>query len=307
MRERIDLSVDARSVVEIVAVAAAAGMAIPAYKLGRARLPDPDAVDVPRRASSSGFPHIPGVSIASVVLSASPGSEVGGDIVDVFALDGRFAMLLVADVSGKGVEAAAHTAFIRYTLRALALESDGDPAVVVAKFNAMYARTITDPEAFVVLILGIIDSQTGELRYANAGHEPAFLRRRDGRITLLAPTGPIVGAAPFSAYRSDVVTLGAGDVLVWTTDGMTESRDRERRLLGVDGLTGWIAAAPQDVRSVANALTAALRQRTGGADQDDVAILAVAYDAAACVPGRVTRRDCFPALLRELREPPLRG
>ncbi len=294
---------DARSISDFVLAATAAGAAVIAYgqnrRAGNARPVSAEALPFVLAAT-----ELPGVSIGSVVLSEAPG-VAGGDIVDVFELDSRFALLLVADVCGRGAQAAAQTAFIRYTIRTLALESDADPAVVLAKFNAMYFRTVKDQEAFVVLILGIIDSQTGDLRYASAGHEPAFIRRCNGRLTLLEPTGPIIGAAPFSAYSSDVVRLDPGDVVVWTTDGMTESRDRQRRLLGTEGLAAWISAAPSDVRGVADGLIASLRQRSGSAKQDDVAVLAVAYDAEAAllrpavVPARV--RVSRPAYLRKRR------
>jgi sigma-B regulation protein RsbU (phosphoserine phosphatase) len=158
-----------------------------------------------------------------------------------------------------------------------------------------------------VLILGIIDSQTGDLRYASAGHEPAFIRRCNGRLSLLEPTGPIIGAAPFSAYSSDVVRLDPGDIAVWTTDGMTESRDRERRLLGTDGLAAWIAAAPNDAQAVAGSLVAALRRRSGSAKQDDVAVLAVGYDADAAqrrAPVMPERPSVpRPAVIRKRRLP----
>jgi serine phosphatase RsbU (regulator of sigma subunit) len=301
----IDSFLDSRTVVDLIAVVAVLGSALLTYAFGDSRRRDRSTIARLQRALTHTFPQLPGLSVGSAVLSASPGVGVGGDIVDVFELDGRFSMLLVADISGKGVEAAAHTAFVKYTIRTLALENDGDPAIVLAKFNAMYTRSVTDGETFVVLILGIIDSQTGDLRYASAGHEPAFVRRRGGRVTLLEPTGPIIGAAQFSAYRSAGLTLERGDLLVWTTDGMTESRDRNRRLLGVEGLAAWIAGAPNDVVGVADWLVGSLRRRSGSAGQDDVAVLAVAYDAAASyVASRAMAPLRCDALLNDLRNNP---
>jgi serine phosphatase RsbU (regulator of sigma subunit) len=271
--------VDARSLLDFILAVAAVGASVIAYRQSRYACPEFPAAVVPEGFVAD---PLPGVSIGSAVLTGAPNLDAGGDIVDVFALDARFALLLVADVSGKGAQAATQTAFIRYTIRTLALEGDGDPAVILAKFNAMYFRTVKDDEAFVVLILGIIDSQTGELRYASAGHEPAFVRRFGGELELLPPTGPIIGAAPFSAYSSEVVRLDPGDVVVWTTDGLTESRDGQRRLLGTEGLAAWIAAAPPEAGDVADSLVAALRRRSGGAaTQDDVAVLAVTYDGAS--------------------------
>jgi serine phosphatase RsbU (regulator of sigma subunit) len=276
--ERADAFVDVHTVVDFAVGAAAAGAAVVADRYRRRHRAGLAAIGELKNALTGAQPQRPGVSIGSVVLSASPGMAVGGDLVDVFELDARFTLLLVADISGKGMAAAAHAAFIKYTIRTLALENDGEPAVVVAKFNAMFARANTDAEGFVVLILGVIDSQTGDVRYASAGHEPAFLRHSSGRVTMLEPTGPIVGAAAYSAYRTASLTLDLGDMLVWTTDGVTESRDRRRRLLGCEGLATWIVSAPPDVRGLADWLIGALRRRSGGTSGDDVAVLAVAYD-----------------------------
>jgi sigma-B regulation protein RsbU (phosphoserine phosphatase) len=223
-------------------------------------------------------PTFSGVAFGSAVLSASPGASLGGDVVDIFDLDRRFGLIVVADICGKGTAAAAQAAFIRYTIRTLAIESDGDPAVVLAKFNTIYCRTVDDYEAFVVLIIGIVDSQSGEVRYASAGHEPAFVKR-GATVSLLPPTGPIVGVSPFCAYRTATVTLGPQDMLIWTTDGLTESRNPAGSLLGTDGLASWIAAGPADVDAMAAGLIAGLRQRSGTAAGDDVAVLTV-----ACAP-----------------------
>ncbi len=293
---------DLRLYFDLLSVAGAAVAAVAAIAFARRSRADRGTIAGLERAFTGHRLELPGIAFSSTMQSATTGARVGGDLVDVFGLDARYAMILVADVSGKGVDAAAQTAFIKYTIRTLALESDGDPAVIVAKFNAMYRHTVTADEAFVVLILGIIDSQTGDVRYASAGHEPAFVRRASGAIRQLAPTGPVVGVSPFSAYRTDCVSLTAGDVLVWTTDGLTESRDRQRRLLGVDGLAAWIAAAPRDVVDIAASLDLALHERCGSRINDDAAVLAVAYcgpPAASATRASVAER--YEAMLVELR------
>jgi serine phosphatase RsbU (regulator of sigma subunit) len=254
---------DARTVIDAALTAGTLGFGSISWTMaGRCRC-ERSAIAGLERALIDPLPILPSIGIARAVLSASPGASIGGDI---------------ADVSGKGVEAAAHAAFVKHTIRALAIESDGDPAVILAKLNAMYPRAVADREAFVALIVGVIDAQTGRVRYASAGHEPAFVRQRDGSLVLLAPTGPVVGASPYSSYGCDTVTLRPGDLLVWTSDGLTESRDGARRLLGIEGLADWVAAAPHDVRGVAEALVESLRRRSGEIAKDDVAVLAVAYE-----------------------------
>jgi len=269
---------DVRTTADAAVAAGALISALLAYAAGRAHAGSRAVIAGLARAMSVPRPRQAGVRAGSAVLAASP-AGVGGDLVDIFELDARFVLILVADVCGKGVTAAAHTAFITYTIRALALAGDGDPAVILATFNAMYPRTVRDPEAFVVMILGIVDGQTGSVRYASAGHEPALLRRAGGAITLLPPTGPIIGAAPLSSYAAADVQLEPGDLLVWTSDGLTESRDLGRRLLGIDGLTAWVAQAPPDPQAAADWLVAALRRRSAVLN-DDVAVLTMRWDPA---------------------------
>ncbi len=250
----------------------------------------------PYRTASSGrdmlraHPIIPHIAYASAVQSTAPDAGMGGDVIDVYDLDRRFALIVVADISGNGAAAAAQAAFIRYTMRTLAIESDGDPAAVLAKFNAIYCRTIDNYEAFVVVIVGIVDSQTGEVAYASAGHEPAFVRHA-GAVRTLAPTGPIVGVSPYSAYRTERFVLQRGDVLVWTTDGFTESRDARRSLLGTDGLANWIAAGAADVGDLTAELMNALRARGGDRVNDDAGMLAVAYDGIPAPLDRLPQLD----------------
>lgn len=271
---------DMRLAVEMLLLGASLGSAaFYACATHRIRMRDRALIAGLQKSIATPASRLSGIAVGSATHSASPGVHVGGDVVDVFDLDRRYAMICVADLSGKGVEAAARAAFITYTIRTLALENDGDPAVVLAKFNAIYTRTVDDYESFVVMILGVIDSQTGEVRYASAGHEPAFLRR-NGSVSVLAPTGPIVGVSEFSAYRTESLVLSPSDMLVWTTDGMTEGRDTGRALLGVDGLAAWIAAAPADAPGTAASLIGSLRRRSG-ALQDDVAVLAISCDASA--------------------------
>ncbi len=260
----------------------------------------------PARHDSSGRdtlrsrPCFDGIAFGSAVLCAAGG--VGGDVVDVFDLDRRCALVVVADISGSGSKAAAQTEFIRYTIRTLAIESDGDPAVILAKFNAIYCRTIEDSEAFVVLIIGIVDSRTGRVCYASAGHEPAFVRRGNA-VTLLEPTGPIVGISPYSAYRTATVELRAGDVLIWTTDGLTESRNAQGELLGASGLADWIATGPPAADALAEHLVAGLHDRSGDRAGDDVAVLAIVCAPVPALPLQRDRSALERALLGQFDDP----
>jgi serine phosphatase RsbU (regulator of sigma subunit) len=227
-----------------------------------------------QRAFSSRRRELPSVSLGTVLISATAGSDVGGDLFDVYAIDARYGAFLVADVSGKGIEAAVDTAFIKYSIRTLIGESR-DPGRTLTRFAALFERNIERAETFVVLFLGVIDTQTGEVRYASAGHEPAWMRI--GReVTQIVPTGPIVGILDDVEYETKVLRLGAGDTIMITTDGLTESRDGHGAQLGAEGVVHWFAEADGTGQQVADRIVQRLRKRSRRIG-DDLAILVLRY------------------------------
>lgn len=227
-----------------------------------------------QRAFLSKRRELPSVELGSVLLSATRGSSVGGDTHDAFALDRGSAMFLVADVSGKGIDAAVDTALVKYTVRTLFTEHR-DPGVVLAQFATIYARTAEKPESFVVLFLATLDVATGAVQYASAGHEPAWALV-GGRVLQLETTGPIVGIDPQAAYATRDLQFSPGDALVITTDGLTESRDARGRFLGADGVAGWLADLRGTSQAMADAIVRRLRRRSSRI-ADDLAILIVRY------------------------------
>jgi sigma-B regulation protein RsbU (phosphoserine phosphatase) len=209
-----------------------------------------------------------------VLISATAGSEVGGDLFDVYAIDDRYGSFLIADVSGKGIDAAVDTAFIKYSIRTLVGESR-DPGAVLTKFAALFERNIERSETFVVLFLGVIDTLTGQVTYASAGHEPAWLRH--GReVRRLEPTGPIVGIMSDVEYESSIAQLVPGDSILISTDGLTESRNARGVQLGAEGVAGWFREIDGDAQASAETIVQRLRRRSRRIT-DDLAILIVRY------------------------------
>ena len=231
-----------------------------------------------QRAFISRRTELPNVKIGSVLISATEGSQIGGDLFDIYSIDGRYGSFLVADVSGKGVAAAVDTAFIKYAIRTL-LSEVKDPGNVLVRFSSLYSRNAESDETFVVLFLGIIDTETGEVSYASAGHEPAWLRTEDG-VHTLSPTGPLVGVVPDTEYSSQTVQLQPGDALVVATDGLTESRDARGRMLEADGVRQWLEEIKASAQGTADAIVRRLRRRSRRIE-DDLAILVVRYEPRA--------------------------
>ncbi len=239
------------------------------YELDRER----GFVETLQSAASVRLVPPPHLAIGTAYRSATRGARIGGDVYDVYRLDPDRTLVVVADVSGKGLTAAVDTTFVRYALRALASEGLA-PAACVARFDELYRCANPAPESFVTLFAGVHDRRTGELDYVNAGHEACWVRR-DAEVSLLAPTGPVVGVGgmPFAAART---TLAAGEILVLATDGLTEARDPQGRFVTIERVTAWIAQAPaRKPQGLVDALLDVVNRYTRGRITDDLAILAV--------------------------------
>jgi hypothetical protein len=222
---------------------------------------------------------LPGARVGTAYLSAERDGAVGGDLYDVRRLDARRGLVLIADVSGKGIPAAVNTAFVRYSIAALARHSD-DPARLLAEFDRMFHDTVTDPNLFVVAFVGVLDDSR-TLTYASAGHAGAYLRR-GGTVRQLEVTGPIVGLDASSQYESQTLALAPGDLLVLATDGLSEARDREGAFLGDDGAMAMLAASRErEPQAIADELVAGIRSRGTGELADDLALLVIAIDGTA--------------------------
>ncbi|GAC1299785.1 MAG: hypothetical protein NVSMB19_04880 [Vulcanimicrobiaceae bacterium] len=235
-------------------------------------------VETLQRAFRTDVERLPGARVGTAYLSADRDAAVGGDLFDVRRLDATRGLVVVGDISGKGITAAVNTAFVKYSVRTLALAHD-DPAAILDAFNRIFLTTIGDPNLFVVLFVGIIDAGQATLTYASAGHGGAYLRRA-ASVRQLEVTGPIVGLDASMTYRTCVLGLEPGDLLLLATDGLTEARDKTGALLDDEGAMRLLGAAPADPQACADELVGAVRQRNGGAVRDDLAIVAIAIDAS---------------------------
>ncbi|HEV2878827.1 MAG TPA: SpoIIE family protein phosphatase [Candidatus Eremiobacteraceae bacterium] len=229
--------------------------------------------DTLQRAFLSGWDVCSYLHVGTAYVSAARHVAVGGDLFDVHRIDDQRSLLVVADVSGKGLEAAVDTAFVKYSLRAL-VDEYHDPSTLLAKFNASFLRSARDDTSFVSLFAGVIDSNTMTLRYASAGHSPVYLRRGD-LVRQLPVTGPLIGLRAEDQFSAAEEELLPHDILVLATDGFTEARDTAGIMIDDAGAMRIIRDAPKQPQKLADYIVAAVARASGGRIADDLALLIV--------------------------------
>ena len=180
----------------------------------------------------------PGLSVATAYEAASDEALIGGDFCDAYTIEEGTVALVVGDVMGKGLAAAVHTAKVKYALRAF-LREYPSPAAALERLNAfLFDAQRWDNQGVDTLVclgLAVVRPATGDVTVSLAGLEPPLLLRAGGGADEMIAHGIPLGVSPKAEYVVASGTLGAGDRLLLTTDGITEAR-RGRSFLGSDGL-----------------------------------------------------------------------
>jgi sigma-B regulation protein RsbU (phosphoserine phosphatase) len=222
----------------------------------------------------SGYPVAPGWEFAATYESAR---EIGGDLYDFIEWpdDPRRVGLLIADVSGKGTAAALFMAHSRAMIRAAAQTLPG-PAATLAQANVQISRD-NHAMLFVSAFYAVLDTTTGRLTFANAGHNVPLLLRAGGRLEEVMSRGMVLGIMDDMEYDEDEIVLAPGDALVLYTDGITEAMDRNDDLFGKERLKEAVrAATPGDARAIVTAIIAAVKAYASDTPQaDDLTIVTI--------------------------------
>jgi sigma-B regulation protein RsbU (phosphoserine phosphatase) len=210
-----------------------------------------------------------------------PARAVGGDCWEVLVLpDGRW-LLVVADVSGKGVPAAILMAGLRARLHLLA-EQDPDPGRLAKRLNDALTGE-TEPTEFSTLLLVLLDPASATFTYVNAGHPPGLLCRVDGTLEQLPARGIPVGMLEDAEYASRTATWRPGDGLLLYSDGALDAAiDRHDPLEPEDLAAAVTAARPATAADMADAVLARVDALVGGGEaEDDVTVVACLFRADA--------------------------
>jgi sigma-B regulation protein RsbU (phosphoserine phosphatase) len=224
------------------------------------------------------FPGIGKRDDVALHATLRPARELGGDFYDFFFTDTDHLFFCVGDVSDKGVPAALFMAMAKTLIRARGAD-DPSPASLVTYLNAELARD-NDKCMFVTLFAGRLDTTTGDLVYTSAGHDPPYVRGVGGSLQRLEERhGPLAGVTPGIVYGESRRRLGAGDMLVVFTDGVTEARDVGGRLFSEERTAEVVNAdGATSAAAVVDRLVANVAAFTAGAEQaDDITILALQF------------------------------
>jgi serine phosphatase RsbU (regulator of sigma subunit) len=220
-------------------------------------------------------PLIAGWEFASFYQAAR---EVGGDLYDYIPgpSDSNYLSIVVADVTGKGVPAALLMAVSRTLMRVEARYGHG-PAAVLQRTNEMLMQD-SQTLLLVTAFFASLDTESGEMRFASAGHDPAiWLCGASGEIRALRARGMLLGAFRNIPVEEKTQALAPGDAVIFYTDGLTEARDAEGGFLDLERVQAAIAGAHGgSAQDIVDALMAEVHRFTGDEPQsDDLTIVVV--------------------------------
>jgi serine phosphatase RsbU (regulator of sigma subunit)/anti-sigma regulatory factor (Ser/Thr protein kinase) len=278
-------------------VAALAGQA--AQALDRARRFESEqriAETLQQSVLPTSLPTGHGVQLAGRYLPGTAELEVGGDWYDAIVLPNGRLGLVVGDVVGKGVRAAATMGQLRNAIRAFSLDRL-KPSTTLGRLSRLAEEVIET--SFATVVYSELDPKTGVCRYASAGHPPPLVATLEGRLEYLdGGRGLPLGTGISTSYRQAVVELPHGAVLLFYTDGLIERRGRSLDE-GLERLRAAVATGPRDPERLADHV---LEHLIGEEDRrDDVVLLVSRLLPAAPLP-MTLRLEGGDASLRHARE-----
>ena len=234
----------------------------------------------------SSLGEVPGITSDSLYSSATRSALVGGDFYTLIRLPDEQAVMILGDVSGKGIEAASMSALVKTALSAYAWEGAG-PARMARSLNSMLMG-FSRVETFATMFIAKIDLRHGRATYCSAGHPPTMLIHPGGRVAdapaageveLLSRQSGVVGAFETMSYETGSFTFGRGDMLFMYTDGAIEARDPDGAFFGEQRLRDLLLAhAGDDVEGLCATVLDELDRFTRSALDDDIAFVALRFD-----------------------------
>lgn len=238
--------------------------------------------------------NVEGLEIGYYYQPALDEALVGGDFLDVFSTNRGKTVLVLGDISGKGLAAATQVSVVRSMLRGELFDREPDTmAQAIARINeALAAQDLLT--GFATVFLAIYDAPRRALTYASCGHEPAILRRVGVNAPeMLSATGTVLGAFRGGRFEQREISLSPGDTLVIYTDGLSEAGPDRRSMIGSIGLAAIVENTPESepAERMIETLISQARDYANGELLDDACVLVCRATApqAAGETARMTR------------------
>ena len=211
-----------------------------------------------------------------IAASMNAAKDVGGDFYDFFRIDADRIGFVIADVSGKGVPAAIFMAVSRTLIRATGLRGVKPSECMSYSNNLLPEESVSS--MFVTVFYGIYNIKTGEVTYTNAGHNPPYVVKANGRVERLPFSDCIIaGIVKDYPFTEKTLQLEPGDTLLLYTDGVTEALNTQEEEYGEERLEALLRSASQkDCQEMIDTVKADVKAFEGDAEQsDDITLLAL--------------------------------
>ena len=214
-------------------------------------------------------PALPGWKLA---VHYQPARAVGGDFYDFFVMEDGRMVLIVGDVTDKGVPAALLMATTRSILRGAARRMLPPGEALSRSNDILYPET--PPSMFVTCLYAILDPVTGQLQYANAGHNPPYMRA-NGTVSELRARGMPLGLMPGMEYEEKEAVIQVGGCLLLYSDGLVEAHNEQSEMFGFPRLSAWMQNHSSNGQPMLESLLDELSSFTGPnwEQEDDVTLL----------------------------------
>ncbi len=224
------------------------------------------AQEIQRGLLPSKLPSMAGYEIIAVNV---PSRQVGGDTYDVVQLADTKFMIAIGDVSGKGTPASLLMANLQATIRAL-IKLELPLADITKRLNDLI-HSSTSTDRFVTFFWGILDTDSHEFTYVNAGHNPPYIVRSNGMLERLTEGGIILGVLPTTVpYAQGIIKINPGDIIFMFTDGISEAMNSKNEEFGEERIEKILTLKKEfGVDEILHKLQEAIRRYTLGTPQSD--------------------------------------
>jgi serine phosphatase RsbU (regulator of sigma subunit) len=235
------------------------------------------AAEIQRSFLPSIAPKMRGIELAG---HNAPCRTVGGDYFDFFRYSDSRVALVLGDVSGKGMPASLLMMGLQARVQVL-IEEPKNLAEVMTRLNRITSANCPS-NRFITFFFCIVDGDTGEVAFCNAGHNPPLIVRKSGAVEELSGGGPVLGILRSIEYDEYRTHLDEGDTLVIYSDGVTEAANQQNDEFETDRLGEAVAhVRDESAQEILNEVNRALADFTAGAPQSDDITLIVAKRISA--------------------------